>query len=480
MSFVSLEFIFIFFPLCVAGYYVFPKKFRNAFLLAASLIFYASGEPRRIYILLLSILMNYVFGLLISRDYSDRRIKTAVLMIAVICNAGLLFGYKFLMMRYGLANVTMPLGLSFFTFRTVSYCLDVYWDIVPVNKSLPEVALYISFFPQISMGPVSRYADFMKDIENRGFNAESFHGGIKRIITGLFKKLIVADSLLPVINASFGMEPSLRSVSFAWLGLAAFLIQLYFDFMGYTDIAVGIGALFGFKLPENFNYPYASASITDFWGRWHITLGEWARNYIYVPIFRTCQSRKKPNLTCYILSSLGVWLFLGAWHGLGKSNMLIFIVHGLYNFTLIVCERLVSDRSKARRKKLGLKKKPQTLRMSILSHIYFIVAIIFGQLLFNCSSFIQYGNYVMTLFGIKGNPLIQAETYYYLRQDILPLAAGIVFSIPVLPYVAKRLKNTGGERVIRCLSPVIYTVMFIVSLAFAFTGTYKSFVYFQF
>lgn len=480
MSFVSLEFIFLFFPLCVAGYYLLPKKCRNVFLVFASLIFYAAGEPRRIYILILSIVVNYVFGLLIAREYRLKQVKSLMLTAAILFNVGLLFVYKILMYKYGIENVTMPLGLSFFTFRTVSYCLDVYWDMTPVNRSLAETALYISFFPQISMGPISRYAGFIKDMYNRSFDAESFYGGIKRVITGLFKKLIIADTLLPAINVSFGMDPAARSVSFAWLGLIAYLIQLYYDFMGYTDIAIGIGGIFGFKLPENFDYPYASPSITEYWSRWHITLGAWARDYIYTPIFRGCQSRKLAGLSCYMIASLGVWLFIGTWHGLGKNNMLVFIFHGLYYYVIIACERIVSDRMKARRKRLGLKKKQKTARSLIFSHMYVITALLFGQLLFNCESMGQYGGYVQSLFGCAGNPVMQAETNYYLRQDILPLIAGIVFSMPVVPYAVKKINAAGGERIIRSISPVIYLAMLIVSIAFAFTSTYKSFVYFQF
>lgn len=478
MSFVSLEFIFIFFPLCVGGYYLCPEGFRNFFLLMASLIFYGAGEPRRIYVLILSIVINYVFGLLIAR--SRGRLRLLVLIAALISNAGFLFVYKMLIFRYGSANVTMPLGLSFFTFRTVSYCLDVYWDMAPVNKSLPETALYISFFPQISMGPISRYKDFVKDMGKRGFDRISFYGGIRRIITGLFKKLIIADSLLPAINASFGMEASERSVSLAWLGLTAYLIQLYFDFMGYTDIAVGIGGLFGFTLPENFDYPYAAPSVTEFWNRWHITLGAWARDYIYMPVFRACQGKKLSMLACYLPASLAVWVFIGIWHGLGSDNPLVFIVHGLYYFVLIAFERVISDRKKAKRKKLGLKKQPQTLASKISWHVYAFIAILFGQLLFNCKSMGQYGDYVLDLFGLKGNPAAQAETWYYLRQNALPLILGIVFSVPVVPYAARKLKEAGKEKVISCLSPVVYLVMLVVSIAFAFTSTYKSFVYFRF
>ncbi|MCR5238283.1 MAG: hypothetical protein K6E34_13890 [Lachnospiraceae bacterium] len=476
MSFTSLEFIFIFFPICVVGYYLFPKRFRNFFLLAASLIFYAAGELHRMYILIIGILINYIAGRLLAVKYKKRWIKNAVLALSLIYNIGVLFGYKYMMFRYGAANVTLPLGLSFFTFRTVSYCLDVYWDMMPVNKNIFDVALYISFFPQISMGPISRYADFAKDMYGRSFDQESFFCGIKRIITGLFKKLVIADTLLTAINDCFGMGSAERSVLFAWFALIAFLIQLYYDFMGYTDIAIGLGNLFGFRLPENFDHPYAACSVTDFWNRWHMTLGIWMKNYIYIPLFRACQSRKMAKLSCYLTASLGVWLFVGAWHGVGIKT----IIYGLYYYVLIAGERILADWKKARRKKLGLKKKPQSILSLAGSHVYMLLAVFIGQLLFRCENIGQYVSYLMSLTGLAGNPLSQTEALFYIRQDILPVAAGVLFSFPVVSLAIKKITEHGGGKTLRILSPVVYGIMLVVSLAFAFTSTYRSFVYFQF
>lgn len=476
MSFTSLEFIFIFFPLCVAGYYLMPGRFRNMFLLAASLVFYAAGEPDRMYILIAGILANYCFGLVIGKCARRAVLKKAVLILSLVLNFGILFGYKYLLYKYGASSITLPLGLSFFTFRTVSYCLDVYWDMTPANRNLFEVALYISFFPQISMGPVSRYADFLRQMYERSFDADVFSNGIRRIITGLFKKLVIADTLIPAVNACFGMDPSLRSVSFAWLGLIAYLIQLYYDFMGYTDIAIGLGSLFGFELPENFDYPYAASSATDFWNRWHMTLGIWIKNYIYIPIFRSCQSRKMTTLKCYLLASLGGWLFSGIWHGVGIKT----VCFGLYYFILIAGERLYDDRKRAWRRKHGIKHKKKTLSSIITSHIYFTFAILFGQLLFKCDSLEQFITYIGSMFMTMGNPLSQAETVFYLRQSMLPLLVGFVFAMPVIPYVKKKIKDTSLEKLAGYASPVLYFAMFIISLAFAFTSTYKSFVYFQF
>ena len=475
MTFTSLEFIFIFFPLCIAGYYLLPEKCRNYFLLAASLVFYAAGEWKRMYILVAGIIVNYVFGLLLSREYKAKKAKLLILISSIIYNFGILFYYKLLLYRYG-SGVILPLGLSYFTFRTVSYCLDVYWEMMPANKNIADVALYISFFPQISMGPISSYSDFAHDMYERSFDTRLFLDGVKRIIMGLFKKLVIANSLVGLVDASFNMDPASRSISLAWLGLIAYLIQLYFDFAGYSDIATGLGGMFGFTLPENFNYPYAASSLKDFWNRWHMTLGAWMKSYIYIPIFRACQGKKMKQLTCYLLGSLGVWLFSGAWHGVGMKT----IYFGLYYFLFIAGERLFEDWKKARRKKLGLKKRPDTLLEKTGAHIYAAVFILIGQLLFKCQSVSQYAGYLGSMLGITGNSANQTETYFYLKQDIVILVIGGIFSFPLIPFATKRIKAAGGEKVIKALSPVVYFVLFLISLAFAFTSTYKSFVYFMF
>lgn len=476
MTFTSLEFIFLFLPLCTAGYYIFGKKHGGLFLSIASLIFYAAGEPKRIAILIASILANYAFGILIKKSSTSPAVKNAVLVTALVFNFGILFYYKYMLYSLGSQNITLPLGLSFFTFRTVSYILDIYWEMMPGDRGLMDAILYIAFFPQISMGPISRYTDFVRDMENRSFDITVFLAGIKRIIVGLFKKLVIADTLLPMIAAGFGMEASQRSVALAWLGLIGFMIQLYYDFMGYTDIAIGLGSLFGFELPENFDYPYMALSVTEFWNKWHMTLGLWMKNYIYIPIFRACQSKKISKLSCYLLASLGVWLFSGVWHGVGMKT----VVYGLYYYVLIAGEKLISDHLKARRKKAGLKKKPQTAAAAALSHIYMVVAILIGQLLFRCESLPEYVAYLGSLLGMSGNTVMQQEAVYYFRQNAVPLAAGILFSFPVIPYVGDRLKKYGGERIIRALSPAVYLAMLMVVFAFAFTSTYRSFVYFQF
>ncbi|MCR5747524.1 MAG: hypothetical protein K6G03_07430 [Lachnospiraceae bacterium] len=476
MTFTSLEFIFVFLPICLAGYYILNKRFRNYFLLAASIIFYACGEPKRIAILLVSILVNYIFGLLLSKDHKWPYLKQGILVLSLVFNFGILFYYKWLMFSLGSNSVTLPLGLSFFTFRTVSYCLDIYWEMMPGNKSLADAALYISFFPQISMGPISRYADFANDLYERRFDLEAFLTGVKRVIAGLFKKLVIADTLVPMITTGFNMEASERSVALAWLCLTGFMIQLYFDFMGYSDIAIGLGSMFGFNLPENFDHPYAATSVTEFWNKWHMTLGLWMKNYIYIPVFRACQSKKISKLSCYMLASLGVWLFAGIWHGVGIKT----VIYGLYYYVLIAGEKILSDRAKAKRKKAGIKKKQQTKGEMALSHIYLIIAILIGQLLFRCDSLSQYGSYLLSLLGLSGNPLMQREAMFYFNQNALIILTGILLSVPVVPYIAEKIKKQGNERIIRGLSPVLYGILLVVSIAFAFTGTYRSFVYFQF
>ncbi|HAL32041.1 MAG TPA: hypothetical protein DCP46_03685 [Lachnospiraceae bacterium] len=481
MAFTSLEFIFIFLPLTVAVYYALyltghRGRAADMVLLAASVIFYAAGEPDRVLLLIASIAVNYITGELIASKREKKALAMFLLTGSLVFNFGILFYYKYMMFRNGAANVTLPLGLSFYTFRTVSYCLDVYWDMLPAHMDLFDTALYISFFPQISMGPISRCAEFVPSLGDRKTDLTHFLSGIKRIIAGLFKKLVIADTLLSMINTAFGMDASKRGAVFAWLALLGFLIQLYYDFMGYTDIAIGLGCLFGFSLPENFDYPYMSSSVTEFWNRWHMTLGQWMKNYIYIPIFRACQSRKLTKIACYLLASLGVWLFSGAWHGVGAKT----IVYGLYYYVLIAGERLLADHEKAKRKKLGIKKKEKTLRSMVSAHVYTAVAVVFGQLMFRCNSLAEYADYVKSMLGLGGAPAFQAEAAFYLRQDLVPLAAGILFSFPLLPAVRALAGRHGREGLLRALTPLIYGVMLITAVAFAYTGTYSSFVYFQF
>ncbi len=486
LAFTSLFFIFIFLPVTIGGYYIFKGRARNVFLIVMSLIFYAMGEPRMVLMLIFNIALNYAFGLLLAREYKSKAIKLILLLIMLVWNFGLLFYYKYYVFTleninaiFGagitLPKIIQPLGISFYTFRTISFCLDVYWGVVPKQKNILDVALYISFFPQVVMGPISKYNDFAKQLGERPFNKEKFFDGVERVVIGLFKKLVIADTVGVVVDKIFLMGDE-RTVLLAWMGILGYLVQLYYDFAGYCDIAIGIGNMLGFETPENFNYPYISKSIVEYWSRWHITLGTWMKNYLYTPIFRACQNKNIAIMGCDILALLGVWLFAGIWHGTGWN----FLLYGLYYFVFIAAERLVESYKKKRRKRLGLKKQPETISHKIFSHIYFFVVLIFGQLMFRSEGVNGFAKFFGDMFGLNGNNFTSTLTGFYWKQLAVAFIIGLVFCFPIVPKLKTWLNKGKGEVALKIAKPIIYAILLIIAIAFAFTGSYQAFIYFQF
>lgn len=486
IAFTSLFFIFIFLPVTIGGYYIFKGRAKNVFLIVMSLIFYALGEPRLVLLLIFNIIINYCFGLILAREYKTKAIKIILLLIMLIWNFGLLFYYKYF--AFTLKNINLlfgtsiaipyiiqPLGISFYTFRTVSFCLDVYWGTVPKQKNIFDVALYIAFFPQVVMGPISKYNDFSKQLGQRPFNKEQFFGGVQRIIIGLFKKLVIADTLGSVVDKIFAMGDE-RTVLLAWMGILGYLVQLYYDFAGYCDIAIGIGNMMGFEIPENFNYPYISKNITEYWSRWHITLGTWMKNYLYTPIFRACQDKNMAIMGCDVLALLGVWLFAGIWHGTGWN----FLLYGLYYFVFIAAERLIESYKKKRRKRLKIKKQPETMGHKIFSHIYFFIVLIFGQLMFRSDSVTSFGHFFKDMFGLNGNLFADTLTGFYWKQMALAFIIGAIFCFPIIPKLKEWMAEGKNQTVLKIATPIIFAVLLIVAIAFAFTGSYQAFIYFQF
>ncbi len=488
MTFTSLNFIFIFLPLTVAAYYVIKSNLKNIFLVVVSVIFYAVGEPRMIWLLFLTIFVNYVFGLLLAKKWEYLIVRHFFLLIMLIWNFGLLFYYKYFIFtlenislatgsKLSIPNIIQPLGISFFTFRTVSFCLDVYWETVSVQYNFINVALYICFFPQISMGPISKYNDFASQLNERKFDGDLFLDGVKRIIIGWAKKLIIANNIGTTVDIIFKMHGNERTVILAWIGILGYLIQLYYDFSGYTDIAIGIGQIFGFRTPENFNYPFLSKSVVEYWTRWHVSLGTWLKNYIYIPVFRVCQNKEISIGTCNILSLICVWLFAGVWHGAGWN----YLFYGVYYCIFIILERVVDDYKKKRRKRLKIKKQPETIVQKGLAHIYFFIVLIFGQLLFRSEDLISFGDYVTSLFGLNSNMIWNSQTYFYFLQSMTLLIAGWIFAFPIIKVLKEKIeKYRGGELAVSIVTPMINAVLLIVSISYAMTDTYQSFIYFQF
>lgn len=489
MAFTTMSFLFVFLPLTILGYYLIHPKLKNLFLLAASLAFYAWGEPKFILIFMVSIAANYTIALLINKLENRVDLKRLVLIIALFANVGLLFYYKYLMFavttvnqvfgrNISIPNIALPLGISFFTFRSISYILDVYWGTSEAQKNPINAALYISFFPQVSMGPITKSYAFLPQLSERGFHFNKFSDGIRRFILGMAKKLIIADVLSIIVNPIFALPHDERTVIAAWCGVIGYILQLFFDFSGYSDMAIGIGKMFGFDTPENFDYPYMSKGIGEFWGRWHITLGAWLKDYIYTPIFRALLDKKKPVFWCDIFGLLCVWLIAGVWHGAAWH----YVAYGLYYFLFIALERTVDYYKKERRKKLKLKKQPETKVEVVLAHIYFVIVLIFGQLLFRVDTLGNYIPYIRTMFGFGGNQFTNQFTNFTLRSSAGLFFIGILFCFPIGKKVKSILEknkylNSFSEYLVQ---PIAYLALFIVSISYMLISTSNPFLYFNF
>ena len=492
MNFTSTLFLFLFFPLSVAGYYLIRSELRNLFLLIASIAFYAVGEPKLVFLLLISILVNYGFGLLIERVRTEKVIGGFVLFLSLVWNFGVLFYYKYLSfavlninLLFGsdllIPEVALPIGISFFTFRTVSYCLDVYWQTCNAQKSFISIALYISFFPQITMGPITKYSVFESQLKNRQVSFELFAEGVKKIIVGLAKKLILANQLAVMVDAIFALQDGERTVVAAWVGIIGYLLQLYYDFAGYSDMASGMGNLFGFHTPENFQYPYLSKNVAEFWARWHITLGTWLKDYLYTPVFRAVNGKQIPVLNKKVsiqyadyIALLAVWTFAGIWHGAAWK----YVLYGYYHCLFIITERIRDNYFKKRRKRLKLKKQPETRLQAAISHVYFLLVIIFGQLLFRVSGASDFFPYVGSMFGIVENTVTSPFSVILVRDCGIIILISILFCLPIVPKLKKISKKyVQLNKIAGIVEPVVYLGLLVIVTAFALTGSYNPFLY---
>lgn len=484
MSFSTPVFLFLFFPLTILGYYLIHPKLKNAFLTIVSLAFYAWGEPRFIVVFAAAILFNYLAGVLLGRFKKLKRSKCLVMIAALAANIGLLFYYKYLMFGTEIINdifktgltvkeIALPLGISFFTFRSISYILDVYWCTSEAQKNPVNVALYISFFPQVSMGPITKSNVFLSQINNRHFDLDIFTDGIKRFIVGIAKKLIIADTLGVIVNPVFSMTSDERTVVAAWYGIIGYCLQLFFDFSGYSDMAIGLGKMFGFETPENFDYPYMAKGAGEFWNRWHITLGAWLKDYLYTPVFRNLLNKKKPVFLCDVFGLLVVWLIAGIWHGAAWH----YVVFGLYYFCFILLERSVEYYEKKKRKKLKLKKKPETKWHAALSHFYCIIVVIFGQLLFRIDNLGDFFPFVGSMFGANG--FTDSYSTFTLKSMLGIFVLGILFCFPVAKKVREIVQKKKGLYVFadKVVMTAVYAGFLLLCVAYMQISTYNPFLY---
>lgn len=487
MNFNSTLFVFGFLPATLILNFLFQKNYRIQFLFVWSLIFYLAGGGRMILILLADVVFNYL--LVIRLDPLEGNRRKAAAAFGVLINVLLLGYYKYLpvlLKEPGSAAILAPIGLSYFTFRCISYILDVYYEKEPANRSFTEVGLYICFFPQILMGPITQYSDVTDHIHSYHLEWVSLFDGLKRIVLGLGMKVIVADTLGNFVDGTFLLVAQGKyhkvSAALATAGAIGFVLQEYMDFAGYSHVAIGLSEILGFPVKENFLYPILSKSVSDFWRRWHISLGSWLKTYIYTPCASCLMQTKNPIthkkfglVTGDFLALFFTWAVCGIWHGAGLK----YFLWGMYFFLFLWLEHLYEFRKRKHRKsRTGASNQGRRYTIaSMLPNIYTILVVVLGETLFRASSLRVFGNYCLCILGLHGNGWINTYGEYQLGQYARILLIALIFSFPVVPWIERKLSVKWYGRLVEliCLS-----VLLVLDLAFLFTNTYTAYIYYQY
>ncbi|SCX79785.1 alginate O-acetyltransferase complex protein AlgI [Lachnospiraceae bacterium XBB2008] len=473
MIFSSNSFLFIFLPITLLGYYAFRGRQRNYWLLFVSLIFFGWSQPGYLWIILLSILINYTFARLVDRTTGRGRV--AFLVAGVVSNLALLFYFKYFNFFFGSIDtvlgthfsgreIILPIGISFFTFQGLSYLIDVYRGDVPVQKNLLNIALYIVLFPQLIAGPIVRYSDISREIDSRIVDPELFAGGVQRFIIGLAKKAILANTMASLADGIWDRAGGVTQNTWliAWVGSIAYTLQIYYDFSGYSDMAIGLGRMFGFHFAENFNLPYISKSISEFWRRWHISLSGWFRDYVYIPLGG---NRKRVYLNLTI-----VFLLTGAWHGAAWH----FVLWGLWNLIFILVERVVRTHS-------GKKDSSHNLVKNTVARIYTLFVVNLGWVLFRAPTLRACLDYIRTMFGISRPAEPDFTVFWYLnRWTILIMIISVFFSSELPEKIKNCIKDRVSVSVYASVKYVTLILIFALSVIRIVSGTYNPFIYFQF
>lgn len=468
MVFSSSFFIFAFLPVTLIVYYIltFSRSLQNIWLVAVSLFFYAWGEPRIVFLMLLSVFVNYIFGLLVSTFRRRKVFLRGFLFLMLFYNLGILFVFKYLTFTAGIFGITLsrtislPIGISFYTFQAISYVLDISRGNGTAQKNPLNVALYIAFFPQLIAGPIVRYETIALQIKNRRETLDGFTCGIQRFIQGLSKKLLLANAFSPIADYAFGHIPSL-SVCSAWIGALCYMMQIYFDFSGYSDMAIGLGKMFGFDFPENFNYPYVSRSITEFWRRWHISLSTWFRDYVYFPLGG---SRVKSDLRL-VFNLFVVWSLTGIWHGANWT----FMFWGLWYFVLLTVEKLS-----------GFAKREKHLPGKIFSYIYTMLCVLFGWVIFRADSMGEAFSYLHAMFL---SPAGFRDSFSgFLSKDLLLLMIfAVLLSTSLLNQGISLLKRKIKAPLLQeSAACAVYLALFLLCVGASVNSSYNPFIYFNF
>lgn len=467
MLFSSIPFLYYFLPLVLAVYFLTPRAGKNAVLFLSSLLFYAWGEPRFCIFMLLSILQGYVFGRLIEKHAQNKKRSKLFLTASVALSLALLAYCKYADfflssvnavtgLSFKLLHVALPIGISFYTFQILSYVVDVHRGSVPAQKSFLKLGTYIAMFPQLIAGPIVRYADIAPQLDSRQTTLEDVSSGACRFVIGLSKKVLLANVLYELITA-FQQSRDL-SVLYFWLYAVSFALQLYFDFSGYSDMAIGLGRIFGFRFQENFNYPYISGSITEFWRRWHISLGSWFRDYVYIPLGGNRVSKAK-----WLRNILVVWMLTGLWHGASWN----FVLWGLGFAVLLVAEKLVYGRL--------------LQRTHVLKHVYTLLLVTLSFVLFNADSVSEAVLQLGAMFGAGGLPLVSTEGVYYLKSYAGTFLFAAIGATPLVSNAISRFGKTRfGAQALTVLQPLVMLALLAACTAFLVDGSFNPFLYFRF
>ena len=465
MVFSSIPFLFLYLPIVLAVYYIAPFRWRNIWLFLVHLVFYGWGEPVYILLMLLSICINYINGILIDKHRANDRLARRILIGNTVINLLLLMFFKYYDLFAGALSaipginiqplgLTLPIGISFYTFQTMSYPIDVYRGSASVQRNFINFGTFVTLFPQLIAGPIVRYKDIADQLDERPHTVEKFASGVSRFLVGLGKKVLIANNIGMLWDTYSSMASSELTVVGAWTGILAFSLQIYFDFSGYSDMAIGLGRMFGFEFLENFNYPYISRSVTEFWRRWHISLGTWFRDYVYIPL-----GGNRCGMPRQIFNILVVWALTGFWHGANWT----FLLWGLYYAVFLILEKLFLL------KWLGRMPRP-------IGHIYALFVAVCGWVLFQLDSLPRVFAYYSAMFGANGAGFIASTDLYYLSNYAFMLCLAVLACTPLGAWLYRKIPEKARGAVV-C---VLVLAGLIVSTSYLVDATYNPFLYFRF
>lgn len=463
MLFTSISFLYYFLPIVIILYFIVPKKFKNFILFLSSIFFYFCGEPIYTFLMIGEIFIAYV-----GARYLEKHRKKSILVSLLAIHIGALGLFKYsdftinnINQIFGskipLLKLSLPIGISFYTFQIISYVVDVYRGKVKAQKSFLKLATYVSLFPQLIAGPIVRYETIEKELDNRTSNFENFAYGVRRFVIGLGKKVLIANMLGELCDVFSTTNE--KSVLFYWIFAISYSLQIYFDFSAYSDMAIGLGRMFGFHFLENFNYPYISKSITEFWRRWHMSLSSWFRDYVYIPL-----GGNRKETIILVRNIFIVWALTGIWHGANWT----FVIWGLMYGIMLIIEKLLLTKH--------LEKMP-----SILQRIYVLFTVMISFIIFNANSIGEAWNNIIGLFGANGESLINASTVYYLKSYLVVLVIAIIGSTPLLKNIIEKLKTkTNANKIINLLEPIAMASILTIVTAYLVDNSYNPFLYFRF